>query len=351
MGKPETTRQLWIFFFAASLSVRRVSGLLSHRLLPSHSSLRCSMKPKNLSLSFLTVCFIICLTGLLAAAVLTNADIIKLKTAGLSDDLIISTIESSPCSFELSVDNLIKLKKAGVTEKVLQAMMEKNSDKGHSKNIPESSTPESGAIATKENRDDPMSPHRAGIYFFDGTARRFTMLYPTVYSESKSGGFFLHAMTLGVHKVKSKAVLAGASARYEIQECVPTFYFYFEVTDTTLSNSGGSQIGMGGNAAVSPNEFVLVKTDQKKDHRELIVGQFNTFGAQSGTQEKYIRTFDFDEIAPGIFKVSPRSALQSGQYAFFYGGSSTMPTFGFSNVNMAGKVFDFGVRCSSSVQN
>ena len=55
---------------------------------------------------------------------LTNDDVLKLKQAGLSDQLIIAKIKGSPGKFKLEPDDLIALKKAGVSESVIAAMLQ-----------------------------------------------------------------------------------------------------------------------------------------------------------------------------------------------------------------------------------
>ncbi len=50
---------------------------------------------------------------------LTNADIIKLSAAHISDDVIIAAIQSRAGSFDTTPDDVIALKKAGVSDKVL----------------------------------------------------------------------------------------------------------------------------------------------------------------------------------------------------------------------------------------
>lgn len=55
---------------------------------------------------------------------LTNVEIVKLTKAKLMDDVIIAKIKASWCSFDLSTDGLIALKEAGVSDRVIQAMME-----------------------------------------------------------------------------------------------------------------------------------------------------------------------------------------------------------------------------------
>jgi len=54
---------------------------------------------------------------------LTNADVIKLKEAGFSDDLVVDKITNTPAAFNLELDDLIALRKAGISDLVIQAMM------------------------------------------------------------------------------------------------------------------------------------------------------------------------------------------------------------------------------------
>jgi hypothetical protein len=58
--------------------------------------------------------------------VLTNADVIRLAEAKLAESAIVAKIRNSTCKFDISVDGLIKLKQAGVSDAVIQAMTEKN---------------------------------------------------------------------------------------------------------------------------------------------------------------------------------------------------------------------------------
>jgi hypothetical protein len=55
---------------------------------------------------------------------MTNADVLYLKSGGLSDDTIIDTIKASPASFSLEAKDLVELKKAGLTDPVIRAMIQ-----------------------------------------------------------------------------------------------------------------------------------------------------------------------------------------------------------------------------------
>ena len=56
-------------------------------------------------------------------APLTNAAVIKLVRAGFKEKTVIAIIRSRPARFDLSPDRLIELKRAGVTENVILAML------------------------------------------------------------------------------------------------------------------------------------------------------------------------------------------------------------------------------------
>jgi hypothetical protein len=56
-------------------------------------------------------------------SLLTNASVVKLVKAGFKEKSIITIISSRPAHFELSTERLIELKRSGVSEKIILAMM------------------------------------------------------------------------------------------------------------------------------------------------------------------------------------------------------------------------------------
>src|SRR5215469_4474614 len=65
-----------------------------------------------------------------AQQALTNETVIKMVKSGLSDDIIITTINSSAGNYDVSANGLIALKSGGVSDKVISAMMAKGSSGG-----------------------------------------------------------------------------------------------------------------------------------------------------------------------------------------------------------------------------
>ncbi len=259
--------------------------------------------------------------GQAAAAPLTNDDVTRMVQAGLPDGVIVAKIKGSPTKFDTSLDTLIKLKAAGVSPAVMQAMTEA---------VPT-------APVVKEAPPDPNDPlalHDPGIYYTRQapTGREMVMLDPTAYSGTHTGGMFATSMTYGIAKSKTKAVVRGSHANVRFTQNSPVFYFYFEKTKGTLSFAGlGSYAGL-----TSPNEFSLVRFQSKKETRELIVGEFSAYTNSSGTRSQDVAEFNFEKIGPGVFKVAPKADLQPGEYCFFFTGENRAGAGG-------GSLFDFGI--------
>src|ERR1039457_5726608 len=72
---------------------------------------------------FLAVAFLAFCPLLVAQQSLNNDSVIKLVEVGLSDDLIVSTINASPGVFDASANALIALKGAGSSDKVVTAIV------------------------------------------------------------------------------------------------------------------------------------------------------------------------------------------------------------------------------------
>lgn len=58
-----------------------------------------------------------------SVSALTNADVLKLSRAGLGDEVIVEKINNSPADYSVEPDDLIALKKAGLSNAVIGAMV------------------------------------------------------------------------------------------------------------------------------------------------------------------------------------------------------------------------------------
>lgn len=268
---------------------------------------------------------------------LTNADVIKLVRAGLSDTLVIATIRQSPrTAFDVSPEALIALKTAGVSDAVIAVMMTPRSS---SEPAPPPAVVTAAAPPSMPTEASRLARYSPGIYLESGggtDSPNLVPLEPAVFTQGKSGGVLASAMTFGIAKAKWKAVVRGARANIRTTIQQPTFYFIFENKTPGLSESGGLAGLLAG--ASSPNEFVLVQMFEKRDSREVIVGEFNAFGSSAGTRSEDTIPLRIQRLAPGIYRVTPDEPLGPGEFCFFY--AATVPAA--SGVT-AGKLFDFGV--------
>ncbi|MGH9781629.1 MAG: hypothetical protein ACRD33_07390, partial [Candidatus Acidiferrales bacterium] len=85
------------------------------------------MRPERLGVvAALALLMAICCPGLYgqqAQKPLTNAGVIKMVKAGLSESVVVATIHASPANFDVSPDGLIALQKARVTQNEMNAMV------------------------------------------------------------------------------------------------------------------------------------------------------------------------------------------------------------------------------------
>jgi hypothetical protein len=259
------------------------------------------------------------------AETITNQAVLDMVNAKLPADIIIAKIQTTPTSFDLSTDALVKLNQGSVSSDIVKAMIQKGSAPAAvAKPAPEVVDP-----------NDPNAWHDPGIYAYvsNGRERKLMMLEPTVYSQGKSSGSFATAMTYGIAKMKWKAVVRNAHANVQIGDPQATFYFYFEEKGAGLSHAS-----FGGTS--TPNEFTLLKFDVKKDTRETTVMKANAFGSSSGTDDKANIPFTFEKLKPGIYKVTAKQPLSSGEYCFLSASSGNAYAPGAAQAN---RLFDFSL--------
>jgi hypothetical protein len=91
---------------------------------------------------------------------LNNDAIIKLVKAGLSDDLIVSTVNAQPGTYDTSPDGLIALKGAGVSDRVVAAIVAKGASPAPGALTP--ATPLPPTAGPEQSAASPEQPPEAG---------------------------------------------------------------------------------------------------------------------------------------------------------------------------------------------
>lgn len=253
--------------------------------------------------------------------IMTNEEVITLAKAGLSPSIIVGKIRSGKSNFDMSTDALIRLKQSGVSDDIVAAMLEAKSGKSAT------------AGTSLADPNDPASKHNFGIYLYEekSGSRKMTQLTPNVSAQNRTGGTFTSSLTYGISKVKVKSNLPGRNAVLQISDNSPSFYFYLDVSSGGLNTASG--------IPSNPNEFALIRFNQRSDNREVTIGKTNAFGGKGGLSDEYVVAFTAEDMGNGVFKVTPSAPLQKGEYGFYLLNS------GNSNASAAvgAKFFDFGV--------
>ena len=254
---------------------------------------------------------------------MTNADVLKLVQAKLSDGLIVSKIDASKCGFDTSTDAILKLKSQGVSDAVIEAMVNCGKPPVHP----------STSAAAPSDPNNPLSPHSPGIYWFEKgkTGEEMARLEASSYQGSKSSGMFTAGMSMGFKKAKWKARLEGAHAALRIPDPSPVFWFYFP-----SAGQGFGQSGIPAQAS-KPEDFALARMEGNKNDRELVVGEAGMLGNSTGVPSGDIVAVNVQNVSPGIYKVVPSKPLDPGEYCF-------VPPGGAAAFGMAGgQLYDFEI--------
>jgi hypothetical protein len=261
--------------------------------------------------------------------VLTNDTIIQMVRGGLPESVVVAKIRSTQTRFDLRAEALLALKKAGVPDKVMEAMVAPVAQTTSRPSIPPSSPPSSPAApaqpAAPPSAQLPpgavvVSPSVLGALQGRGTGdpspvyhlvgQRQIELTPVGAEVQTNSNVFSGAR-------KQELVLPGRTAGYRITERQPMF----------LSPS-------------SPSDMPLVRLDPGSDDRNLKFGSFSNNPFVGTTSRQGVRATDRVDVeaerdASGFYRVRPRKPLEPGEYGF-------IRTFGMRGAT-SGSVYDFGV--------
>lgn len=160
---------------------------------------------------------------------LVNADIVKMVKAGLAEDTIVLAIQNKPSSFETGPEELIRLKEQGVSQAVLNAMLNASNP------APAAPAPSEPPPAAQQTQPD-QGPAGVWVEFFGVCPRNdLTIFKPTIYANQTElarlacNTYFYVAAQPGTYKfcaTKGKCVTAAIGSKGP---------YYFRILPTTIS--------------------------------------------------------------------------------------------------------------------
>ena len=196
------------------------------------------------------------------------------------------------------------------------------------------------AAITKTHGDpnDPLTPHAPGIYYIgqaDKTPRLFELEEAPPASRApqisgRSAALAGLAPFSGLGGPRWKTLIYGGKAHLRVPPGRPVFYFYFPNAENDASTYGLPNDAFRHTS--TPGGFVLVHLQVRKNAAREIPAKG---GVTATVEEKDTVPFNFEILAPGIYKVQLKDEIGPGEYGYLYGGvlQVTAQTW----------LFDFGI--------
>lgn len=237
---------------------------------------------------------------------LTNDTILRMNKAGLDDGIIVQTIESHPGLYATTPEDLIALKDAGVSQRVIAVMQARSAGLA--------TRPATGAAVGTM----PVAPglDEIGAYYKDKTGEWVPLKTERV--QFKSGGWLKSTATYNIVKQDMNGHVDGAKS--------------------PLALGTGVQVLIYAPAGTVPEEYELVRFREHAAGREFRVKTGGVFHSESGSQRDEIE-FHPTKLARDMYVFTVPMDIEKGEYGLLPPGSSNTP-----GIATAGKIFTFSIR-------
>ena len=254
---------------------------------------------------FFAICILAACSFLAAQQAMNNDSVVKLVKAGLSDDLIVSTINASPGSYDTSADGIIALKTAGASDKVIAAMIAKAA-------APATPPP---AAAAPAGSGRPAGIDDVGVYMRDRKGA-WSMLEPEIVN-FKSGGVLKSIASDGLVKGDTNGHIQGKTAKTIMAFPVILAVYVPEGTEIT--------------------EYQLLRLRESGNSREFRSVTGGVFHSSGGATRDNVQ-FQSVKIANRVYQITLDQALGKGEYGLLPPGS-----YSSSNMASGGKIYTVSI--------
>lgn len=251
-----------------------------------------------------------CMFAATQKKLLTNADVIALIEAGLSEGIVLEKIRASAVQFDTSTEALLSLKKAGVPDRVIRLMVNPDA---------KADVPTSAAAPWQPVADTKPAPCQApasgpipwlagsspAMWSVEATSKERTEMMYERGTMHDVGFMGIGAVLLVLHPIRAQLRLSRN----------PVFHSCINATDTPL---------------------VKFELDREADERNTSVGRMTPFKRSYRISEKDLVPISFTKTPQGYFEITPRSELLPGEYGF-------VPQASIGYFNAGERVYTFGV--------
>jgi hypothetical protein len=235
---------------------------------------------------------------------LTNSSIIRMAGANLSDELIIQAINSQPGQYATDADALVDLKDAGVSERVISAMINKGRKR---------------LTAAGQTADDPPPPpvslplvNEIGVYYKDRKGAWQPLETEIVHI--KSGGWLKSTATHGIIKQDRNGHLNGRESKLTLQAPIEILVYTMDGADSM--------------------DYDFLRFRINSNNREFRTMTGGVFHSTSGAER--------DEVPFHATKIAPRTYTFTIDHTVGGGEFGILPP-GTGNATNGGKIYTFAI--------
>jgi hypothetical protein len=224
--------------------------------------------------------------ALVAQEPMNNEGIVRLVKSGMTEDLILNVIQQQPGSYVFGAADLVALKDASVSEKIIAAMLAKGKgEPATGMGAPAGARPDSArTVSTAGQRSSISGP---GLFYKKGN-EYFELLTEDV--EWKTSGAMKNIVSAGIVKKELNGSIPGASSRN----------FLTNPMEIVLSPPPGTTV----------NSYILLPMKPNKGRREFNVGPVNQ---KSGVAKGAI-PFGVEKVGENMLRMVLQTPLAPGEY-------------------------------------
>ena len=264
------------------------------------------MRKSLIALLFLSFCPL-----LVAQQSMNNDGVIKLVKAGLSDDLIVSTINASPGAYDTSANGLIALKTAGASDKVVTAIVLRASGASAAP----SPQPVQAAVVPAVSAIPP-EVDSVGVYCRNNAGKWQEVVAEVV--NFKTGGALKSFASAGLIKGDMNGHLGGKNSKLALKSPAEFIIYVPE--------------------GRSPGEYQLLRLRMNSDNREFRSVTGGMVHVTGGAIRDDVN-FTPKKIAPRIYQISLGADIGRGEFGFL----PPLDVVSQKNIASSGKIYTFSI--------
>lgn len=259
------------------------------------------------------------------SAPVSNEDVVKLLAAGLAEPTVIQVVDSAdPAKFDISTSGLIKLKKSGASDSLIQRIISKQSGKEPMAPATTAVAPTTKAMTAPKvttggecQPEVPNMPDRVVIKA-DGKIIPLSFKIARMNTDVSGASVIGSALTLGIIKAKGTASMRidGSRASLRIQDRSPEF-----LDVGVIFGSSPEEAADFYRLVVQDNSRVveIAQAEQGITGASTREGQFDEKIRIPLIAELLADQCTYNGRIMSLYRMRPKNPLKNGEYAIFTG--------------------------------